>query len=313
MNPVELPNAADANLPIGVILADESRMPATIPARGRHAAAAPNGGHRFLHAAVILLLALELLPVVALFPWMHGHRPDWGLGFPMMQLPPVWRSEPHYPTAIEAAAPMIVNSFFVAALTTVGTLGFGLLAASFLARERTPASRWLWRGYVALLFLPTALNVVPLIPLLTGMHLYGSRWALVFVGVAGGQALAVCVLRQAIDAIPRRLIQAAELDCVSPWQRIRHVVLPACAPTLAVLGVLTFAGSWNDFLLPTLLLRDPAEFTVGAGLIFLGSLDHIPWSYVCAVYCLVSLPVVFLGLWTLRVFMRALTIPFARD
>ena len=295
MNPVDLPDATDPGQPLALTPWAGALSPVAAPLPLRRAAA-PVHRVRWLHAAVIALLLLELLPLGSLL-W-HGPRDE-----PF--------SHP-YPGGLPEVALMTVNSLFVAILTTAGTLACGLLAAYGLARSDAPASRWLWRGYLALLLVPTGANVVALVPMLNGMHLRNSKWALVFLGVAGGQAIAVCILRQAMDAIPRGLFQTAEIDCTNPWQRIRHVVLPACAPTLGVLAILSFVGSWNEFLLPSLLGNREDYNTVGMNLFAFAAEQGGP-AHGMRTYLLVSLPVIFLGVWTLRTFVRALTTPFARN
>ena len=90
------------------------------------------------------------------------------------------------------------------------------------------------------------------------------------------------------------------------------MVLPACAPVLGVLAILGFVASWNEFLMPLLLL-DQDHATVGMALAGLDyGLQGAPPGLGMGTYLLFGLPVIFLGTWTLRTFVRALTNPFAR-
>ena len=293
MNPVELLDATDPGQPLVLAPWAGALSPAAAP-RLPGQAAPPRQRVRWLHAAVLFLLLAELLPLGSLLWYGPRDDPD---AYPV-------------PGGLPGVALMTAHSLFVATLTTAGTLLFGLLAASQLIRLRHPASQWLWRGYLALLLVPTVANIVPLVPMLRGMHLGHTLWALVLVGIAGGQATAVCILRQTMDSIPRSLFQTAEIDCINPWQQLRHVLLPACAPTLGVLAVLSFVGSWNEFLLPMFLF--PVEdHVLGQALVSSTYLPGDHAGYAMRTYLLVSLPVIFLGMWTLRTIVRAQPPPLA--
>ena len=295
MNPVELPDATDPGQPL-VLTPWAGALPPMAAPRLPGQAATPHQRVRWLHAAVLALLLAELLPLGFLLWYGPRDDPD---AYPV-------------PGGLPGVALMTAHSLFVATLTTAGTLLLSLLAACQLTRHRHPASQWLWQGYLGLLLVPTVANIVPLVPMLRGMRLDHSLWALVLVGIAGGQAVAVCTLRQAMEAIPRSLLQRAEIDCINPWQQLRHVLLPACAPTLGVLAILSFVGSWNEFLLPMFLF--PVEdHVLGQALVSSTYLPGDHAGYAMRTYLLVSLPVILLGLWTLRTFVRALTTPFARN
>jgi ABC-type glycerol-3-phosphate transport system permease component len=158
---------------------------------------------------------------------------------------------------------------------------------------------------VGLLLLPTVASAAILASPLTGDGLHVRLWALVLLGIADGQMAAAACLRQTAEAIPVSRFQAATLDCINPWQRIRHVILPASVPALPLLATLTFVGTWSEFLLVAALRRTPGRFALGAA--------TGPENFVTAEYVFASLPLIFLGLWTLRACGRALTASFARN
>jgi ABC-type glycerol-3-phosphate transport system permease component len=298
MNPLDLPNATDPGQPPMLSAWEPACALPACPASHEHRATwATAGRARWPHAVLIVILALELIPLA----YLAVAGPHAGVSASS------GRGES------PDAAGMVLNSLFVSLLTTVGTLVFAWLAAYQLAFSRTVANAWLGRAYLALLLVPTAANVVPLVPLMNRLHLAHSLWALVFLGVASGQALAVCLLWQAIVAIPPARLQTAALDCVNQWQRWRHVLLPACAPTLGLLAILSFVGSWNEFLLPLLLLGPGDPATVGRGLAASTLAEGAPAADPMRTYLLVSLPILFLGMLSVRSFVRALTYTFARD
>ena len=320
MNPVELPTATDPGQ--GGVLTPpltDARPLALRPPVGTPTDTAPVtpappkvGRPWLLHGFVVVVLLLELLPLYMLFQTSLRDDPGYHMHPWLPPLPGRWHLAENFSYAWGHLW-VIRNTLNVALLTTLLTLGAGLPAAYGLARHRGhPAARWLWAGYVGALLLPTVVGVVPLVGLMRGLGLGGSLLALVLLGAAGGQAVAVGALREAVGAIPESVWQAAELDCIKPWQRLRHVVLPACGPTLGVLAVLTFVGSWNEFVLPGLLLSGSGHETLGAmlpGLAAGGGAGGPSWGQLSMFYLLAALPVMCLGVWTLPVFVRALTRP----
>ena len=242
--------------------------------------AVPDRRPGFPPAIAAGLLALELLPLSVL----------------------LW-SETDGAPGLLAADPPIRGTLLAAILTALAAVVLGVLTVDDPTRGRPPVARWRWPGFVGLLLAPTVVGAAFLLPSLMGGGLHARLWALVFLGIADGQMAAAACLRQAGEAIPASRFRTAALDCVSPWQRIRHAILPACAPALFVLAALTFVGSWSEFLLAAALRREPDRFTLGRA--------AAPENFVTAVYLFASLLMIFLGLWTLRACIRALTRPFA--
>ena len=70
-----------------------------------------------------------------------------------------------------------------------------------------------------------------------------------------------------LSAFPREIIEAAEIDGASRWQVLCLVVLPMLQPTLAVLATFFFVWTWNEFLLPLVLLisNDNQNVSVALG------------------------------------------------
>src|SRR3954449_8623656 len=68
-------------------------------------------------------------------------------------------------------------------------------------------------------------------------------------------AFGVFLMRQYISgAVPNELIEAARVDGCHTLREFWHVVLPAVRPIAAVLGLLTFMNTWNDFFWPLIVL-----------------------------------------------------------
>lgn len=274
--------------------------PRPAPAARRHPAEWPK------HAFILLLLAVELLPLYLMAqvslkdnaafirnPWLPAAPADWH-----------WENWMH---AARLVLPYVGNSIFVAVTGTALTLVFALAGAYFFARSRLPLSGVLWSVFMVLMLLPGIANLVPLFSLLKELSLLNTLYALVVVGVAGAQAFNLFVLRGFIEDMPKDLFEAAEIDGAGHFQQLVHVVVPLAAPILGTLGILAFLTKWNEFLLPLVVLRDRELFTLGVGLIYLDGEYVKHWGQIMAAYLFASLPLLVLFAFTMRLFVRGLS------
>lgn len=257
------------------------------------------------HAGILVLLGLQLFPVYMMLqisvkdnrsfltnPWL----PEW---------PGNWQMQ-NWSVAIDLITPYLLNTFFVAILSTLGGLVLSVLGAYFFARYRMPGSGLLWAAFMLLMLMPAVANLVPLFNLLKHMSLLNSLWALVLVGIAGAQVFNILVLRNFIEDLPLELFEAAEMDGASHLRQIVTIVVPMSLPIIGTLAIIQFIERWNDFLLPLLILRDKDLFTVGVGLIYLDGEYVKQWGPIMAAFCVASLPLVVLFAFTMRWFVRGL-------
>ena len=97
------------------------------------------------------------------------------------------------------------------------------------------------------------------------------------------------------------------LDGCSPIGVFLNVTLPLCAPAVATLGILTFIGSWNDFLGPLLYLTRKHTFTLALALQSYSSRHNgVQWNYLMAASAVVILPIVVLFFLTQKTFIRGI-------
>ncbi|MEU8388047.1 carbohydrate ABC transporter permease [Micromonospora sp. NPDC048842] len=155
----------------------------------------------------------------------------------------------------------LINSAIVATTVTVSVVFFSSLAGFAFAKLRFRGRNALLLVIIATMMVPTQLGVIPLYLLMTKLH-WNDRLPAVIVPVLV-TGFGVFMMRQyAGQAISDELIEAARMDGCGTARIWWHVVLPALRPAAAVLGLLTFMTTWNDFLWPYAVLNDPANPTV---------------------------------------------------
>ncbi len=208
---------------------------------------------------------------------------------------------------LKLIGPYIANTVFVAVTGTFLTLTLAILGAYFFARYKMPFSGVLWGAFLVLMLMPGVANIVPLFSLLKDLNLLNTLWALIIVGIAGGQVFNIFVLRNFIEDLPKDLFEAAEMDGASHLEQIRNVVIPMSGSIIGTLSILAFLGKWNDFLMPLIVLRDKELFTLGVGLIYLDGEYVKQWGQIMAAYFIASIPLIVIFLFCMRLFVRGLS------
>lgn len=150
-------------------------------------------------------------------------------------------------------AQAIINSALVSAAVAAGTAMIGTLAGFAFAKLRFRGRQALFLVILATMMVPYQIGIVPLFVLMARIHMVNRLPAVVFPGLVSG--FGVFFLRQYLArALPDELLEAARIDGAGNLRVFVSVVLPLARPAMAVLGLLTFMGTWNDFFWPILVL-----------------------------------------------------------
>jgi multiple sugar transport system permease protein len=182
-----------------------------------------------------------------------------------------------------------LNSVLIASITTILVLAVDSLAAYAYARMEFPGRKLLFGLMLTTLFLPGIMFLVPNFLTIVNLGLL-DNWAGVIIPALAG-VFGVFFLRQFFESIPKELEEAAELDGANRFQIFYKIVLPLAKPALATLGILTFLGSWNDFLWPLLILRNPKLQTLPPGLNTLQGAYTSEYGVMLAGAVIVAVPV----------------------
>ncbi|MEU1809491.1 carbohydrate ABC transporter permease [Micromonospora sp. WMMD1076] len=155
----------------------------------------------------------------------------------------------------------LINSAVVATTVTISVVFFSTLAGFAFAKLRFRGRNALLLVIVATMMVPTQLGVIPLYLLMTKLNWNDRLPAVIVPALVTG--FGVFMMRQyAGQAVSTELIEAARMDGCNTARIYWNVVLPALRPAAAVLGLLTFMTTWNDFLWPYAVLNDPENPTV---------------------------------------------------
>jgi ABC-type glycerol-3-phosphate transport system permease component len=156
------------------------------------------------------------------------------------------------------------NSVFVSLTRTFLAIALSLMAGYAFAKFEFPFKRTLFLLVIATLTLPLYVILVPLFGLMTDWGWTDTYWALILPFTA--QAIGIFLARQQLLGIPNELLEAARIDGAGEWAIFTRIVLPLAQPIVAVMGILFFTASWNDYLWPLIMITSDEKFTVSVGL-----------------------------------------------
>ena len=147
----------------------------------------------------------------------------------------------------------LVNSVIVSAAITLGTVAFCTLAGFGFAKLRFRGRNLLLGLCVATMMVPMQMGVIPLYMMMARLGMTGHLQAVILPTLV--TAFGVFFMRQYISsAVPDELLDAGYVDGANTLQTFLYVVVPAARPAMAVLGMLTFLMTWNDFFWPIIAL-----------------------------------------------------------
>jgi cellobiose transport system permease protein len=184
-------------------------------------------------------------------------------------------------------AKALANSAIVASIVTVCVVFFGALAGFAFAKLEFRGRKVLFLLLLATLIVPVQLGLIPLYIEMKHFGWLNSLKAVIAPNLV--TAFGVFLMRQYIvGAVPDELIAAARVDGCNTWRVFWHVVMPAVRPIAAVLGLLTFMNTWNDFLWPYIVLnaRNP---TVQVAISDIATVAYVPDYSLILAGCFVSI------------------------
>ncbi len=202
------------------------------------------------------------------------------------------------------------NSLVVSVLTTVMVLFFSSLAGFAFAKYRFRGQTALFLLLLGSSMIPFPILLIPLFILVANIGWVNSLEALIIPFMA--PAIGIFLMRQFISYLPSELLDAARIDGASDFRTYWQIVIPLVLPGLATLGILTFLGSWNNYLWPLVVLRSSDSMTLPVGMaammtgVAAGSAP--PYGPAMAASVLVSIPIIVVFLFLQRYYIAGLTL-----
>lgn len=208
----------------------------------------------------------------------------------------------------------IGNSFKIAGTSTVLSVFSTAVAAYALSRFRFYGRKSLMRAILIVNIFPGVLSMIALYSIMQqlGRHVsflgLDSHASLILIYTSGAMSINVFLVKGYLDSIPMDLDESALVDGATHWQVFRMITLPLAFPILVTIGILTFMGTYGDFVLPRVLLQSADKLTIMVGLFMFQSADYAQnWGIFTAGAVIAALPILLLYLLLQRFIIGGLT------
>ena len=206
------------------------------------------------------------------------------------------------------------NSLIIAAAVAILSVTIGAASAFAFSRLR-------FKGKVSGLKLLLLVQMFPAILAISAVYVImervqsfapelglGTRPGLLLVYLGGAMGVNIWLLKGFVDSIPAELDEAAKVDGASPMQIYWLIFIPLATPVLAVVALLSFIGTFNEFILARLFLVDMSERTIAVGLqSFIGGQYSQNWGPFAAGSIIASVPIVIIFLSLQKYIINGLT------
>lgn len=210
----------------------------------------------------MVITALQQPTLTVTFPpeWFPS-KPTWFNFQKFLGRPFVWR--------------WTLNSLIVAVTVTAGQLLVCVMAGYSFAKKKFPGKDFFFWLYVGSMMVPSQVTLIPLYITMSKLGFINSYYGLILPSIAG--PFGVFLMKQFMSSLPSELIEAAKIDGCSEWKTFTTIILPLSKPGLAVLGIFTFVGQWNEFVWPLIITNSSAMRTLPIGLTLLQ--EEVPMQY----------------------------------
>ena len=217
-----------------------------------------------VYVVALLLTVIVLVPIG--FVVLGGFRTTGQIAADPVGLPDPWVKH-NYVSVITSSAfwRQLGNSLIVAAIATGLVVTVSAMAAYPLSRMQFRGREALFVFFTVGLLFPVAFAALPLYLLLRQLGLLESLLGVALPEAAFAIPITIIILRPFMRAIPAELEDAAAMDGCGRFGFFLLVLVPLSQPALVTVTILSVITSWNNFILPLLVLTDPNKWTLPLG------------------------------------------------
>lgn len=198
----------------------------------------------------------------------------------------------NYLAVIEATD--FTKVFFNSCLVTGGSIVLNLfvsaLAGYALARWHSPWANILTLLFLSSMFVPFHTIMIALLETAKDLKITGHQWGLILIYCGLQCPIPIFLIKSFVSSIPHELEEAAMIDGCNTGHIFISIVLPMLKPILATVAVLNVLWTWNDYLLPYLILGKPVTIPLSQ-MYFYGQYNQ-QWHLIMAGFVVSTIPVV---------------------
>lgn len=265
-----------------------------------------NIGTALRMSALLIVAALILFPLTVSV--LGGFKTSGELRVEPFSLPDVWRTEFYSQVLTDKTFwKYLWNSLFIALATVFLTLIVGSMAAFVFSHIRFFGSNFLLSYLLLGMMFPLAAAIVPVFIKIRDIGLLDSSWGVILPQAAFGLGFSILLFKTFFDQLPKELFEAARIDGISYIGFFFRFTLPLSTPILGTVAVFIFVTSWNNYLLPLIVLNSSDQFPWTLGMMQYRGEFIVEWNRILAFVTLTLLPALLFFLAAQRYIVAGLT------
>lgn len=216
--------------------------------------------------------------MTSIFAFLPSTNPkDWGIAYQQLfSRFPIFR--------------YILNSVVYAISLTAGSLIVNSLAGYAFAKFDFWGKKALFAFLISLMVIPGATLLIQQFQVAKQLGILNTMLAVILPGMSS--PFAIYMFRNAFEAIPANVSEAAEIEGAGSFRIFWSVLLPMAKPTIATIGTLSFIGSWNDYVWPLMVLNDSNQFPLQVAITNINNTQPVYMNQVMALLAISTIPLI---------------------
>lgn len=163
--------------------------------------------------------------------------------------------------------------FLNSLILSVGTVALSILmtatSAYVVGKFVHPVVKSIEVFYSIFMMVPQMLLLIPLLQMCKKLNMTKSNvvlFTLMITNALQGVPFYVFLLTPFMRSINNSILEAAEIDGANQFQSFIMLVLPMIVPAIFMVGLLSFVGIWNEYIMSITFIKDPTKYTLSAGI-----------------------------------------------
>ena len=255
---------------------------------------------------LILVAGFVLVPMFATV--LGGFKSLGELRTNPFGLPDVWEFEYYAQVFADGSIwQLMKNSLIIAFFSVLLTIIIGTMTAFTFSHIKFAGYKYIYNYFLIGMMFPAAAAILPLFLKIRDLGLLDSLSGVVIPQVAFGLGFSILLFRTFFEQLPAELFDAARVDGCSYIKFYWHVILPLSTPILATVGVFVLVASWNNYLLPLLVLNTEQQYPWTLGIMQYRGEYGIEWNRILAYVTVTISPAIIFFLFAQKYIVEGLT------
>lgn len=187
---------------------------------------------------------------------------------------------------------VLANTVFITVLSVAGGIIFTAFAAYPIGLSRhRKFYNFLYYLFLCGIMIPFYTALVPLVKLMNDLHMTNSLFGMVVYYVGRRMPMNVFLYVGFVRGVSSEILEAGEIDGAGLWKLFWKILFPLMKPITVTIMLLDSMATWNDFLMPKIMLSTKVNRTITLAQYFFRSENNNKWELTFAAYILTLLPI----------------------